>query len=398
MAIQDALQSQLARLRAGYARSPLPPFLAWWGGQLRACLPQRWRGLFDDRVETLLIDLGDEAVSLYRAGSAAPLAQVPRNLSPEEQKLALAEARQSVGDPRVRSLLCLPRPRVLSRRIRLPLAAENNLAQVLAFEMDRQTPFKADQVYADQRIVDRDAATRALGVEFAVVPRPVLDGALAALAPLDYPLDGVDGWREQPGGDRLGFNFLPAGQRVKRRNVRLRLNLALAAVAVLLLFVAMSLWVDNRREALAKMTDEVAGMQKQAAQVTALRKGLADSIEGASFLMRKKSATPPMVELLADVTHALPDDTYLERFSLDASNQVALGGQSEHAASLLEQVGKAKTLANVSFQGVIQPDARTRKERFNIAATFLATPAPDKAKPATPAGNKEEADAAQASE
>ena len=396
MAIQDALQSQLARLRAGYSRSPLPPFLAWWGGQLRACLPQRWRGVFEDRVETLLIDLDDETVSLRRAGHDVPLAQVPRNLSPDEQKLALAEARQSVGDPRVRSLLCLPRARVLSRRIRLPLAAENNLVQVLAFEMDRQTPFKADQVYADQRIVDRDAAARSLGVEFAVVPRPVLDGALAALAPLDYPLDGVDGWRDQSGGERLGFNFLPVAQRVKRRNARLRLNLVLATVALLLLFAAMSLWVDNRRDALVKMTDEVAAMQKQAAQVTALRKGLADSIEGASFLMRKKSTTPPMVELLADVTHALPDDTYLERFSLDASNQVALGGQSEHAASLLEQVGKASTLANASFQGVIQPDARTRKERFNIAATFRSTTPSDKAKPA--ARDKEEADAAQASE
>ncbi|HET8897271.1 MAG TPA: PilN domain-containing protein, partial [Rhodanobacteraceae bacterium] len=319
------------------------------------------------------------------------LAEIQRSLSVDEQRLALAEVRQASQDPRLRSVLCLPRAQVLSRRIKLPVAAENNLAQVLAFEMDRQTPFKADQVYADQRVASRDGALRSLGVEFAVVPKPVVDAALAALAPLDCQLDGVDGWQQAAGGTRLGFNFLPPAQRVRRHNVRLRINLALAAAAVLLLFFAMNLWVDNRRAALASMTAEVQTMQKEAGQVTALRKGLAESIEGASFLMRKKSTTPSMVALLADITHALPDDTYLERFSLDGNNQVTLGGQSDHAASLLEPVGKIKSLANASFQGVIQPDARTKKERFNIAATFLDQPVAA----AKATSGKEQADAAE---
>jgi general secretion pathway protein L len=375
MAIQDALQPYLARLRASYARSPLPAFLAWWGGELRACLPARWRTLFEDRVDTLLLDVGEEAVAVYRGdGAAEPLARVPRSLSEDEQRLALTQARAAVGDPRVRSVLCLPRARVLQRRVKLPAAAENNLAQVLAFEMDRQTPFKADQVYADQRIAERDAATRALLVDFAVVPKAAMDAELARLDPLDYPLDGVDAWDGAPGGARLGFNFLPPARRVRRRDMRLRFNLALGAAALLLLLTAMSLWVDNRRQALAKMTDEVTAMQKQAAQVTALRKGLADSIQGASFLMRKKNTTPSMIGLLKDITHALPDNTYLERFSVDSNNQVTLGGQSDHAASLIEQVAKVKSLANTSFQGVIQPDARTRKERFNIAATLVTEP------------------------
>lgn len=377
MTFQDALQPYLARLRARYARSPLPPFLAWWVGQLRACLPARWAKTFEDRTETLLLDLADDTLTVYRAGDEVPVASVARNLAPEEQRLALNVVRQGATDPRVRNVLCLPHSRVLAKHLRMPAAAEDNLAQVLAFEMDRQTPFKADQVYADQRVASRDLAARTLSVEFAVVPKPVLDSALTALAPLDCPLDGVDGWSGAPGAARLGFNFLPLAQRVHRRNLRLRLNLALSAAALLLLVMVMSQWVDNRQAALDKMTAAVTAMQKQATQVTTLRKGLASSIEGASFLMRKKVTTPSIVALLNDVTHALPDDTYLERFSLDVNNQLALGGQSEHAAKLLETVGKIDHVKDASFQGVIQPDARTKKERFNIAATLVD----DSAKP-----------------
>ena len=50
-------------------------------------------------------------------------------------------------DPGVRTVFCIPAERVLQRNLTLPVAAEDNLRQVLAFEMDRQTPFKADQIY-----------------------------------------------------------------------------------------------------------------------------------------------------------------------------------------------------------------------------------------------------------
>ena len=40
----------------------------------------------------------------------------------------------------------------------MPAATEENLPQVLSFEMDRLTPFRSDEVYFDHRVVGRDRA------------------------------------------------------------------------------------------------------------------------------------------------------------------------------------------------------------------------------------------------
>ena len=45
------------------------------------------------------------------------------------------------------------------------MAAEENLTQVIAFELDRQTPFRADQVRYDFRIVKRDPVAKLLHVD-----------------------------------------------------------------------------------------------------------------------------------------------------------------------------------------------------------------------------------------
>lgn len=398
MNLDDALQPLLARLRASYATSPLPGFFAWWGGELRACVPERWRPLLEDHVETLLLDPAADSLDLHYASrpGSDPAVRVPTSLSPEEQRLAIEQARTELDDPRVRMVLCLPQRKVLRRTLKLPAAAEHNLAQVLGFEMDRQTPFKADQVYLDHHIVERDSESRTIKVDLAVVPRTAVDAELARLEPLNLALDGIDAWSEEPGTAPMGFNFLPAGQRVKRHNKRLLLNLGLGAAALVLLLTAMSLWVSNREQALDTMRTAVAQVQKQATQVVTLRKGLSESIKGASFLIRKKRQSPVRIELVRALTHALGDDTWLQRLSIDDSNRLSLQGQSDHAAALLEKVSKIPNISDASFQGVIQPDARSGKERFNILATLTNTPdaAAKPAQAAKPAKTREGADAA----
>ncbi len=400
MNLDDALQPLLARLRASYATSPLPGFFTWWGGELRACMPARWRSLLQDHVEILLLNSSEDSLDVYygsRSGQA-PVARIPASRSHEEQRMAIHEVRAALDDPRVRMRLCLPRQRVLLKTLQLPAAAEQKLNQVLGFEMDRQTPFKLDQVYLDQRISARDSENKKLTVDLAVVPRPVLDAELKRLEPLELALDGIDGWAGEPGGERLGFNFLPPAQRVKHRHKRLLINLGLGAAALVLLLTAMSLWVSNREQALIDMQTEVAAVQKQATQVATLRTGLSESIKGASFLIRKKIDSPVRLELLRALTHALGDETYLQRLSIDDNNRLSLQGQSDHAASLLEKVSKIPSLSDASFQGVIQPDARSGKDRFNILATVAAQSAEpaepvEPAKPATEK-SKEGADAA----
>jgi len=238
---------------------------------------------------------------------------------------------------------------------------------VLAFEMDRQTPFKADQIYFDSRVLGRDASGRNLLVELVLLPRAQLDQEIGALPAGASALDGVDAWRAAPGGERRQINLLPQERRARRRDMRLPLNLGLIALAIVLLFVNMDESLTNRAAAVESMRAEVEKSNVDARQVAALRKTLADSVAGANFLSDKKRNSPLTVAVLDDLSRRLPEDTFLERLQIE-NCEIQLQGQAKEAAKLISLLSSSACLGDPRLQGQIQPDARTGKERFQITA------------------------------
>jgi general secretion pathway protein L len=186
------------------------------------------------------------------------------------------------------------------------------------------------------------------------------------------------------GDDKLGINLLPPEQVPRRTRPRLRLNLALAAGCVVLLALVLGQWLHNRQAALTKMQVEVDSMRGEAQQVAALRQQLQDNAGAAGFLARRKKNSIGALNLLQDVTARLPDSAWLERFTVDNTGRIGLQGQSQQAARLLDALKDSTLITDASFQGSIQPDPRTGKERFYLTAqvrepaagsTTLAAPA-----------------------
>ncbi|HEY6940279.1 PilN domain-containing protein [Dokdonella sp.] len=387
--MNPTLDRQLARLRTRLAKTPLPGFFAWWGRELLACLPARWRALLSERSESLLLALDGDELVVWREKGDAPVeyARIRRDLPADAQDAEFRRLRGSIEDPQVRTVFCIPASRVLTRVLSLPAAATENLRQVLSFEMDRQTPFKADQVYFDSRVLGHDASGRNVQVELVLIPRAQLDHELAAL-PVAAQLDAVDSWSSAAGTGRRHTNLLPAEKRTRRRDLRLPLNLGLAALALVLVVVNMDESLANRAAALEAMQGEVDKAGNEAKQVAALRKTLADSISGANFLTDKKRKGPLTVALLDDLTRRLPEDTYLERLQIE-NKQVQLQGQANEAAKLIALLGASPCLGNPGFQGQVQPDARTGKERFQINADLKECSPQSEAKaPAKPSETK----------
>jgi general secretion pathway protein L len=78
----------------------------------------------------------------------------------------------------------------------------------------------------------------------------------------------------------------------------------------------------------------------------------------------------------------LPDSTWLERFNVDNTGQVGMQGQAKQATKLLDALKDSTLITDASFQGSIQPDATSGKERFYLTAQLRQ---PDgKRKSATP--------------
>ncbi|WP_267225349.1 PilN domain-containing protein [Dyella silvae] len=372
------LRLQLDRARRAWRASPLPRFLAWWGHELSALLPARWRAQFATGLAWhLLQHEGDDWV-VRKAGEPHVLSRWHTQLDAAGQQVALGDAVRGVDTEDLRLALCLSTTDVLRPRLSLPLAARDNLRQIGAFEMDRQTPFRVEQVRYDVRETRASAPVGRFAAELVVVPRATLDPLLAKLAASGLQVDAVD---VLAGNDRLGANLLPAELTPRRQHPRQRLNLALAAAALVLLLLTLLEFVHNRESALEQMRNDVEGMRAEAQQVSTLRQQLQDNAGAAGFLAQRKAHTVSALAVLQDISQRLPTNAWLERLSIDNAGQVGFQGQSPQAARLVDAFKGSTVITDANFQGTIQADPSTGKERFYMVAQ-LRKPVEAKPKPA----------------
>ena len=74
-------------------------------------------------------------------------------------------------------VVALPLRQVLRKELVLPAAVEQNLRQTLAYDLDRHTPFRPDQVYFDAVVSGRDATKKTIRVDWTAALKTVVDGA-----------------------------------------------------------------------------------------------------------------------------------------------------------------------------------------------------------------------------
>jgi general secretion pathway protein L len=374
--IADRLSAPLERARTRYARSPVHQFMRWWWGELAGLLPASWRALFAEGQARVLyvIEQGTLQLRLEEAGRETLLASIP--LDTDRDLSAQIDAALGVHRVERPRWLLLPGAQLLRRRITLPAAAIERLRDVVAHELDRQTPFRADQVVYDSRVLGVHDASQMAQVELLVLPKDRLEAALAPLGALADQLSGVDvrdaDSRDQPGRP-LHCNLLPLERRQPPDRRALWLHLGLAAIAVIALLFALERTLDNRRAALAQLESAVAARHQQARLVGALDKQLEEAADGANFLARTRAAKPPMLAVLADISARVPDNTYLERFS-EQEGQIYLTGQSGDAPSLVAQLQSSTVLRAPALSGSVQPDAATKRDRFTLVAELAAAP------------------------
>ncbi|MDJ0655287.1 MAG: PilN domain-containing protein [Xanthomonadales bacterium] len=348
-------------------------FLQWWRDQLVEGLPPRIRKFFEHREERLLARMADDEVLLWRDGNGGEKLGRFRVGDEEDigrQVVMSALARFEEGRPP--SWFLIDHANVLVRTISMPAAAEDNLRQVLQFEMDRHTPFTAEQAAFDYRIVERRPETRQLGVELVAAPQKLVDRVVKIATDRGLQLDGIDICRERNDGVLavLGLNLLPTRLRAPRSRRSLVINLMLAALAVLLLYLVMWQSLAAREKAAETFAEESNRSRAQAQQVAKLRDQLSEARSAALFLSRKKSEHPVAINVLKEVTRVLPDDVWVQRFQI-TKDKVQLTGQAPDAAAIIELLQDANCLGNALPKGAFTPDSRTGKERFTVEMNML---------------------------
>ncbi len=328
----------------------------------------RW--LDGDAVATD-VAIDEHGLTIIRRDSVADSAEPPRVVGLD----ALASSpvlRDLIAAGRDRVRLVLTPEQALVKTITLPLATEENLREVVGFELDRHTPFTTAQAYYDVQVIKRDAQNEKISVLLAVASRSEVAGLLDTLrrAGLSCNAIGVSG----PGPAELkAIDLQPAIDKPPRRLSRMhQINLGLLALAALLVLAAVILPIWQKREVVKVLSPQA---EKSGTEFQISKRVYSEYVKLAdeyNFLASKKHAVYPVVAVIEELAKTFGDTTWLQRLDIKVNGktrEVTMIGETQSSSKVIENLEQSPTAL---FQNSKQLTAVTRMqantERFHVSA------------------------------
>ena len=364
-----SINNTIQNIRLRFVNGPAGQFFQWWGEELSNAMPAQLRARVQYARRHLLIQLDGNEITLAidGTGTMQSLDSFPTEQDLQLQQQRIRELLQEHELTEVGRDLLLSESAVLRTEVSLPLATEANLRQALAYEMDRHTPFQAEDVFFTWRVLSRDREAGQLHFELFVTLREPVEAKIEQLKRLGLAPGGVDiSVDEEP----LGINLLPEALCHRVVNQQTRMNWAFAAIAVLLMVfvMAQSLWL--REHQLETINEAIDNVRAEAMAVQQIRKQIDDASDAVGFLQGRKIQNGYKVEALAELTRILPQDTFLDRLSLHAET-TQMQGKSDNAQGLIELINNSPFFNEASFRGPTRLDNRSRKEIFDLSANNI---------------------------
>jgi general secretion pathway protein L len=347
------------------ALTHLRPVWAWWLAEITDMFPWVSAGTQRGVADTVFVDIDNDAVVLYGYERSTGSGSHALTLRGGEPGIVPA-ARKEFLDGATRVIARLPSAQVVRTEVTLPRAAKTNLRQVLGFEMDRHTPFNADQVYYDFAI--KKHVGQQIVVDLVVVRRVTMDALLDKLVNAGITATAVD----IDNGERSGqvpppvvFNLLPVARSgVSRRDESIVYRWS-AWILVGLAVVALTLPLAQRHIARAGLAAELESAREAAADVQQTRDTLRLQLQPMVTFTSLRSRSPRAIAVLDELTRHLPDNTWLSRLEL-SGQKVSMQGESMDAAALISILEQSELFSETQFASPITRNPSTQRDRFVI--------------------------------
>jgi general secretion pathway protein L len=233
----------------------------------------------------------------------------------------------------------------------------------MGFEMDRLTPFAANEVFWTGSMSRRDRNAGRIEVLLSLVPRAPLERLLALLAQAGLRPHVLQ--TNMPGGQKRVIALERDASR--RGNWERRAVVTALALCAVLAITAVGLPFVQQFVALHDVERRMTALRADTAQAEALRRAIVARVAGSDAIAARRLQSSDPLAVLAAVTDALPDDTYLLALTLD-HGRLSITGQSASAARLISALAANPRLRNPVFSAPVTRNEVAHSDLFSIRA------------------------------
>jgi general secretion pathway protein L len=335
----------------------------WWLSELYALVPSQIWQLAPQRSElTGILRRAEFALYETKGDRELQILRVSDHASEFDPELVRTLSRPKRRQKRV--TLRLSSELGLHKLLKLPLAAKDDLDQLLRFEMDRLSPFPPEKVHFAHRTLQVVKEERCILVAVQIVPKVVLERILSACKCL-----GLQAKRLVIAGgpDNVVLDLLPP--QAVAPSLFCRLDRALAAVLFVLVAFLLFIPLQNRMMTARELENEVT-LEKRAAETSfRLRQELDHLTSTMGVVIDRQKRGPRVTRLISEVTQLMPDDVYVSELSLK-EEAIIIIGYAQSASNVIGLLETALSFGAVTVFSPITRDPQSGRERFHISVAL----------------------------
>ncbi|MGR8998829.1 MAG: PilN domain-containing protein [Gammaproteobacteria bacterium] len=344
-------------------------FIRWWTGELAFLVPEKIKQLVHESQGYLIVTPKDRYLELSYSlnGHSEALATLDRNEAGIAQYAALRATDERLDKAQL--VLRLTRQDAVQIEVSLPVAAKENLQQVVAYELDRYTPFKPEQVYFAVKPLETSRESGQITAMVVLTPREVLDALYEdikaqGMSPLFADYEGAPNALE---GSYDYYDLLPEQYKKKTGKTQQLIHAGLIGGLVLLLAAVLVLPIWFEYQAVNLLNRRITGIEKDARSIEAMQVEIDAMVDETRRLLNEKKAAPSVVAMLNTLSAIIKDDTWLT-YAQYSGGHLQIQGQSPAASSLIGMIEASKLFSHVGFGSPVTQDKRSGLERFQITA------------------------------
>jgi general secretion pathway protein L len=267
-------------------------------------------------------------------------------------------------------VLSISKQHCLIKAITLPAQAEANLAEMVQFEVDRQTPFSFDQVYVGYHVNELRGDDKSLSLQLAVIPKKVVTPRIDKLAALSLPIKSLQISPTTVTDSEIKITLAEDDNIQDVSTVHFKINCLLMALALMLLMALLYSPVIKYENAIKAIQPALAEAKKQALVVNNLKKDNTVIAEQIQFIEDRLTKYRPRINILAELAKVLPKHTWLEQSEI-RGNTLSIRGESSAVAELVELLTDTGHFGDVRLAASTTHNERSGTDRFKIQAVLL---------------------------